>query len=73
MSETVIQLAGIAKPGDTVVIALSSRISDEEYEVLAEQWRTHVGDTIHLALVDGASAMLIARPGEDSKPISRRM
>lgn len=64
MSDPIVQLASIARPGDIVVIALSDRLTDEEYSNLAEQWRTHVGDTIHLALVDGATSMLIARPGE---------
>lgn len=60
-------LAAVARPGDTVIIGLTDVLTDEEHQALVEQWapiREELG--IKIALMEGVSSIVIARPEEES-------
>ena len=61
-----VPLSAVARPGDTVLIGLRDRLSDEELSNMIENFKEFTETTgIHIALVEGATSMLIARPGDD--------
>ena len=54
-----VPLSAVARPGDTVLIGLRDRNMIENFKEFTET------TGIHIALVEGATSMLIARPGDD--------
>jgi hypothetical protein len=66
------EFAGIARPGDTVIVALSERMTDEELSDFRENFEGFLDATgVHLAIVEGVSQMLIVRPGDDVEGIDK--
>ena len=60
------ECTAVARPGDTVIVALSERMSDEELDDFREDFEGFLAATgVHLAIVENVSQMLIVRPGDD--------
>lgn len=65
MATPELDLAAIARPGDTVLIGLRDRMTDEEIGYMAEEFKGFTETTgIHIALVEGATSMVVVRPDE---------
>lgn len=59
-------VAGIAKPGDTVLIGFDHTLDEAELEAVYEAFRDFTNTTgIHVAVVERATSMIVARPGDD--------
>lgn len=71
MSEPVIKLAAIARPGDTLVIGIDYRMDDDEYSNLIEGWKRHVGDDIHVVIVENATSIVVVRPTGDEEEFEK--
>lgn len=66
MATPELNLAAVARPGDTVLIGLADRMTDEELGYLVEDFKQFTETTgIHIALVEGATSMVVARPDDD--------
>ena len=64
--EIVVQVAAVARPGDTVLIGLRDRLCDEELGYMIEDFKEFTETTgIHIALVEGVTSMTVARPDAD--------
>lgn len=56
-------LAAVARPGDTILIGFARRMSDEELEGMRSDFEQFTEVTgIHIAFVEGATSMVVARP-----------
>lgn len=69
-----ITLAAVAKPGDTVLIAFDHLMGDDEFNTMRDRLRPlkeQLG--IQIALIEGASSMIVVRPELDvnSAPMRR--
>lgn len=58
--------AAVARPGDTIVVAFSRAISDEEYTAFAENWKPLTEQGIKVAFVDQVASMIVAK-GSDGE------
>ena len=68
MAELPFGVAAVARPGDTVLIGLRDRMTDEEIGYMAEECKGFTETTgIHIALVEGATSMVVARPDTDDE------
>jgi len=54
--------AGIVKPGDTLILRTSRRLSDFEIENLKQEIRSQLDDSIKLLIVDGVDQVIAVRP-----------
>ena len=60
-------IAAVARPGDTVLIGFDRTLTDEEFEDLREGFGGFTATTgVHIAFVEHAVSMVVARPGEES-------
>lgn len=61
-------LAAVARPGDTVLVGLSIRMSDEEFIELRESFVNFTETTgVHIAIIENVSSLVVvagsAEPG----------
>lgn len=62
--EQAVQLAAIARPGDTVLIGFERALTDEDLESLREGFQDFTETTgVHIAFVEQATSMVVVRPG----------
>lgn len=55
----------VAKPGDTVLIGLNTRYSDEEYEILVDHLQPLKRELgIRIGIIEDVSSMIVVRSGE---------
>lgn len=59
-----VDIAAVARPGDTVLIGFSRDLTDEDIEVLGELFRPLIGQGIKVGYVDQVTSMVVVRPGE---------
>lgn len=57
----IIQLAAIAKPGDTIMVGMDIVVSDEEYQLLLERYRPLLESGIQVFLVEHCTALTVVR------------
>lgn len=62
---TAYQLAAIARPGDTVIIAFHGNLTDDDIQALDESFQPLIDRGIQVAFTDQVSSIIIARPDED--------
>lgn len=56
-------LSAVARPGDTIMIGFARRLTDEELEGMRSDFEQFTEVTgIHIAFVEGATSMVVARP-----------
>jgi hypothetical protein len=68
MADLPLTIAAVARPGDTVLIGLADRMTDEDLGYLVEDFKEFTETTgIHIALVEGATSMVVARPEGDDE------
>lgn len=61
--EVNVVVAAIAKRGDTVIVGLSERLCDEDYIDLTDALKPMIDQVgVHVALIEGASSMVVVRP-----------
>ena len=61
-------IAAIARPGDTILIGLRDRMTDEELGYLVEDFKEFTETTgIHIALIEGVTSMVVVRPDADDE------
>lgn len=59
-------IAAVARPGDTVLIGFDHTLDEAELEAIYEAFEGFTNETgIHVAVVERASSMIVARPGDD--------
>lgn len=59
-------IAAVAKPGDTIMIGFDRTLTDGELEDLREGFKGFTEKTgIHVAFVEHATSMVVARPDTD--------
>lgn len=64
MSESLLKIAAVAKPGDTVLIGFAHALSDEDIEALDESFRPLIDQGIKIGYMDQVTSMVVVRPGE---------
>ncbi len=57
-----VEAAAVARPGDTLVIGIAQRMSDDDYTVLYEQFQPLIDLGIKVAIADGVTSMVVVRP-----------
>lgn len=64
----VADIAAVAAPGDTLVVGFNRRVSDEEFDLMREQWGDVVGESgVRLVAFDGVVSLVVVRgPGLDT-------
>lgn len=60
-----VEAAAVARPGDTLVVGIAQRMSDDDYTVLYEQFQPLINLGIKVAIADGVTAMVVIRPEGD--------
>lgn len=60
-------IAAVAQPGDTILIGFDHALTDEEMDVLREQFEGWLDTTkVHLAFVDQVTSMVVVKgPAQD--------
>lgn len=61
-----VDMAAVAQPGDTLVVALNRMVSDEEFETLRERFEPLKSSGIRVFLVENASSMVVVKGGDDA-------
>lgn len=64
--QPVVQVAAIARPGDTILVGYDHRLSDEEFQEMTSRLRT-IGDDlgIRFGVIEGASSVIVVRSEGD--------
>lgn len=61
-------LAAVARPGDTVLVGLSIRMSDEEFIELRESFVNFTETTgVHIAIIENVSSLVVLRGPEEEE------
>lgn len=56
----------VAHPGDTVILHMEDRLSDDEYEAFKAHWSELSDQTgVHVAMVEGVSGVVVVRGGSE--------
>lgn len=63
-----VDMAAVAQPGDTLVVALNRTVSDEEFETLRERFEPLKSSGIRVFLVENASSMVVVKGGDSAAP-----
>lgn len=59
------QIAAVARPGDTILIAFDRTLTDDELEQLREDFTGFTDTTdVHIAFVEHVTSMVVVRPDE---------
>lgn len=67
MSDPKIELAAIARPGDTILIGFDRTLSDEELDQLREDFEHFTETTgVHIGFVEHATSMVVMRPEDEA-------
>ena len=62
------QIATVARPGDTILIGFDHTLDEVELESLYESFEDFTQTTgIHIAVVERATSMVVARPDRDDE------
>jgi hypothetical protein len=63
---SVVQVAAVAKPGDTILVGYDHRLDEEEFEEMTTRLRA-VGDElgIRFGVIEGASSVIVVRKEGD--------
>jgi hypothetical protein len=58
-----VQLAAIAKPGDTILVGYDHRLSDKKFQEMTDRLRS-IGEElgVQFGVIEGASSVTIVRP-----------
>lgn len=59
------KFVAVARPGDTIMIGFDHQLTDDELTELQDAFEGFSGTTgIHIAFIENASSMVVARPEE---------
>lgn len=60
-----IQIAAVAKPGDTIMVGMDVVVTDQEYQLLLERYQPLLESGIRVFLVEHCTSMVVVRPELD--------
>ena len=65
VDDAVVAVAALARPGDTILIGFDRTLTDEELDDLREGFQDFTETTgVHIAFVEHATSMVVARADE---------